>query len=480
MIVKNEEDWIEGAIESVRTLTDEVIIVDTGSTDSTINKVQRFSPKVIPFKWIDDFAAARNVSLAAATRPWILVLDADERIAKRDLPILMSAMQGNEDGFHLIQRNYVPLSNVIGWSANNGDYEEGSPYPGYVDNPLIRLFRNSPAIRFSYPVHEIIDPTRMSSPERFGRLPVPIHHYGKVLGRERLARKQRLYLSIGLKKIEQHPKNWKNHFEVGVQYQELQRHDEACQYFERAWQLSKMPYMLHFWAVSEKRQGNLTRAAELVERAIHASPNSHELHLELGNVYQALGELDKALAEYQRTLKIQPASSIAVFNCGLVYRQKGDLVQAERFYRLALQLEPAFREPALELAGLQMAAGVLDEALDLLMPILEADPNCREARLGLAKYYVQSQKSSDALRVLGDLQQKDPVAQCIAGAAFLQDDKLDQAQRILESALKQDRTLIDARMNLAEVYSRKGEHARAARYLVSAREQMATVRINAL
>ena len=118
MIVKNEEDWIEGALKCVKDLVDEVIIVDTGSTDATLAKIRQFYPKVIPFKWIDDFAAARNASLEAATQPWILVLDADERIAARDIPVLQAATQRKEDGFHLIQRNYVSANNIIGWSPN--------------------------------------------------------------------------------------------------------------------------------------------------------------------------------------------------------------------------------------------------------------------------------------------------------------------------------------------------------------------------
>src|SRR5262245_6731105 len=95
MILKNEQDWIEGAIESVKDLTAEIILVDTGSADATVERVSRFSPRIIPFSWINDFSAARNVSLETATRPWILVLDADERISQCDIPILKSAMNGS-------------------------------------------------------------------------------------------------------------------------------------------------------------------------------------------------------------------------------------------------------------------------------------------------------------------------------------------------------------------------------------------------
>jgi len=473
MILKNEQDWIERAIESVKDLTAEIILVDTGSTDSTIERVRRFSPRIIPFSWINDFSAARNVSLEAASRPWILVLDADERISQRDIPVLKSAMRGTDDGFHLVQRNYTSASNVIGWIPNDGAYPEASLYAGYVDNPLIRLFRNSPDIRFTYAVHEIIDPTRMAARFKFPNLPVPIHHFGKVRDRERLAQKQRLYLEIGLKKLERDPQSWKAHFELGVQCQELNRHVEAGGYFEAAWQFSKLPFVLLYWAVSETNKGQLLKAAELIELAARLGVNTYELHLELGNVYQGLGDLEKAHKHYERSLKLQPSNPLSAFNTGLVYRKLGKKAEAEALYRQTLKLEPAFREPALELSALLLDEGKFAEAYGVLMSVYAREPECREVRLGLSKYYIQIGSAKEALRLLGDISAEDATAQCLAGAAYLQENDLDQAQQFLERALKRDRNLVDARINLAEVYARKGEHAKAARYMMIARGRIA-------
>src|SRR5215510_6697032 len=91
MIVKNEQDWLEGAVRSVRSIVSEVIIVDTGSSDSTLERSQSLADKALKFRWTDSFAEARNASLAEAKEPWILVLDADERIASKDLPLIVQA-----------------------------------------------------------------------------------------------------------------------------------------------------------------------------------------------------------------------------------------------------------------------------------------------------------------------------------------------------------------------------------------------------
>lgn len=81
MITKNEESFIAGCLRSVHNLVDEIILVDTGSTDATLGIAKQFDKvKVFRYEWQDDFADARNESLRHATGDWILVLDADERV----------------------------------------------------------------------------------------------------------------------------------------------------------------------------------------------------------------------------------------------------------------------------------------------------------------------------------------------------------------------------------------------------------------
>jgi len=87
MIVKDEEQFIANCLNSVKNLVDEFIIVDTGSTDNTINIINNLNLKnlkIIKVKWENDFSKARNESLKHATKGWILVLDSDETISKKD------------------------------------------------------------------------------------------------------------------------------------------------------------------------------------------------------------------------------------------------------------------------------------------------------------------------------------------------------------------------------------------------------------
>lgn len=84
MIVKNEEDTIGRCLKSVAELMDEIIIVDTGSTDRTKEIVKEFTDHIYDFQWIDDFAAARNTAFSHATKEYILWLDADDMLKEAD------------------------------------------------------------------------------------------------------------------------------------------------------------------------------------------------------------------------------------------------------------------------------------------------------------------------------------------------------------------------------------------------------------
>ncbi|MDP5277188.1 tetratricopeptide repeat-containing glycosyltransferase family 2 protein [Chengkuizengella axinellae] len=82
MIVKNEEEVLERCLETVTSFTDEIIIVDTGSTDRTKEIASKYTTKIFDFEWIDDFSKARNFSFSKATKDYIMWLDADDIVPK--------------------------------------------------------------------------------------------------------------------------------------------------------------------------------------------------------------------------------------------------------------------------------------------------------------------------------------------------------------------------------------------------------------
>lgn len=117
MIVKNEADNLARCLTSVRGAADELIIVDTGSTDDTIAIARSFGAAVISFPWTGDFAAARNAGLEKARGTWILVLDADEELdAESKGELLLCAEHVEYEaflyGFIIIKGLSMPLRSL--------------------------------------------------------------------------------------------------------------------------------------------------------------------------------------------------------------------------------------------------------------------------------------------------------------------------------------------------------------------------------
>ena len=161
LIVRNEERFLPGCLESLRNSVDDIVIVDTGSTDDTIGIAHAAGVSVSAFQWNEDFSAARNAALARVSTPWTLYIDADERVS----------VPGN---FH--------VGHWLDEALHVGGYVRFRPRPGYTRYREPRLFRTDPAIRFSGRMHESIVPSvdayAASRGLTLATTPVCIDHYG--------------------------------------------------------------------------------------------------------------------------------------------------------------------------------------------------------------------------------------------------------------------------------------------------------------
>lgn len=163
MIVKNEAYCIERCLNSVVDMVDEIIIVDTGSTDKTIEICRRYATaKIEKFKWNHSFADARNYSIEKATGDWILWMDADEELDEKDRAKL-------REGSHFEDYDLIML-HLVNYHGNTVDPNKST------DMVHLRLFRNN-GLRFKNKMHEHLDCDHIPK-KRIGYLDVKIHHYG--------------------------------------------------------------------------------------------------------------------------------------------------------------------------------------------------------------------------------------------------------------------------------------------------------------
>ena len=145
MIVRDEQEMLPRCLAAVAPAVDEIVIVDTGSTDRTVEIAHEFGAKVIEKEWTGSFSDARNVSFDAATGDWIIYLDADEVLVSEDVARLRALTSRVwREAFYLVETSYT------------GELGDGAA----ITNSALRVFRNRPALSLRRPAARADRPQR--------------------------------------------------------------------------------------------------------------------------------------------------------------------------------------------------------------------------------------------------------------------------------------------------------------------------------
>ena len=160
MIVRDEEVFLPDCLSSLKRKVDEIVLVDTGSKDRTVEIAEKFGARIFRFDWVDDFAAARNRGLDEVRADWVLYIDADERLhTPQDRPLA-----------HFIMPEAIAA------------FVRFRPKAGYSCYRELRLFRRDARLRFAGIIHETVVPAvdRLVAEERaaLARTPVRMEHLG--------------------------------------------------------------------------------------------------------------------------------------------------------------------------------------------------------------------------------------------------------------------------------------------------------------
>lgn len=341
MITKDEEDFLPQCLDSVKALVDEIIVVDTGSTDRTVDIARNYGARIYHHTWEDDYSKHRNQSISYASKEWILIIDADEVIARRDIDKIRSILYSiTAEGFMFTLRNYENNYNLANLTLNPDDYEEGEGYPGFIPQDLIRLFKNDPDIYFTGKVHETLTESFQKSKKIVHNTRIPIHHYGKVRN-DRVGRKQKIYLKLGEDKIRENPEDPIAYKGLGDQYLELGMPDKALEVLNQG--VARFPEMVelrfnrglaldrlnrpeeakieYLWVLGRKpdhlgachnlgqiyfNEHQSEKSIELLNRGIDMGLRHPVVFLLLGRAYDAVGNWERALTSCDSALEIQP------------------------------------------------------------------------------------------------------------------------------------------------------------------------------
>jgi glycosyltransferase involved in cell wall biosynthesis len=282
MIVKNEEKYLHGCLESVKEVVDEIVIVDTGSHDKTVEIAKEFDAKIFHFDWVNDFSAARNFALSKSSGDWILYLDADERLSKNSKNELIRKIKDNKR---------LGINCIIN---NLDDYKNSPKLMKYI-----RLFKNNDKIAFSGKAHEQIEPSLFSNNYKIVDSTIEIIHHGYNVPDEELKFKAKRNLELLLIEYKIDPNSYLS-FQIANSYSILDDLENSVKFFSES--LIDKNLRREFKSVCylqladyEMRRTNIKEAKVLVDKGMRIDNNHPLLNMIASQVYEKLSAKDLAL-----------------------------------------------------------------------------------------------------------------------------------------------------------------------------------------
>ncbi len=340
LIVKNEERYLAACLESIRNLVDDVVLVDTGSDDSTVEIARQFGCKIFHFPWQQDFSAARNFGLEQVRADWVLYIDADERVRP-----------GSDDA----------LRDALDDPACIAGKVLLHPMPRFTPFWILRLFRNHPLIRFRGCIHENIWPGVLAYQASYGgevrSVPLVLDHEG--YSGDQTAKHER-NLPLLLRAIEATPRRIYCWCHLADVYVALGREQEAVE----AWQTAigivrdqrdvlpddSLPYqnLIHFEMSKDRDAGGLIQdARQRFPLNLQLAWLDARYRMFAGKFDEAIvlfewliergraQDFERSIAYEERLLNALPYEAIAT-----CHFRMGNFAESRRAYAAAAAFEP--------------------------------------------------------------------------------------------------------------------------------------------
>ncbi|HTI69014.1 MAG TPA: FkbM family methyltransferase [Candidatus Limnocylindria bacterium] len=383
LIAKNEERFLAQCLRSIQGLADQIVMVDTGSIDSTREIAKSFGAEVYELPWADDFSAPRNEALKHATGDWILVLDADEELPADQHALLREAMR--EKGVIAAR---LPIVDI-------GREDEGCSY-------VPRLFCNAPGLCYVGRIHEQVFASvetrreQWSLENKFGR--ATIRHYGYrpeiVKDRDKVARNLRL-LELA---VEEYPNDINLLMNLGLELMRAGQAQAGIEAYEKALaaMLARPPkqtppelkeslftqFATHFvgqklfaeainiLTLAEAREGDLTASMHFLKGLAYLETKQFPKAAEQMRACLAKRDRPALTPIHAEIKKAGPAHCLA-----MSLRQMNQPVEAVRYYRQALKDAPKSSLVRLEFAEFEAQRGEFVSALTSLHEAVGLDPS---------------------------------------------------------------------------------------------------------
>lgn len=335
MIAKDEEKYIEECLKRLAAYPFELIVVDTGSTDNTVEIAHKYTEHVFYFPWVNDFSAARNYSIKQASNEWILVIDCDELLEEIDISKLICAIKNN------------PTS--VGMIIRQSPYQTG----GHLSNLSERVARLFSKNYYHYEgiIHEQVTSKQGSTPVYF---PIPLCFYHQGYAKENIAQAKAMRnLDLLLQDLEQNGENPYTYFQIGKSYTVLKEIEKACHYYDLGVSMDVDPQLDYVQTMVESygycllELKRYTQALQF-EQIYDVFAVRADFCFLMGLIYMNNALFNQAIEEFKKattfdTYSVEGVNSYsAYFNIGVIYECMGDTQTAKIFYKKCNDFEPAY------------------------------------------------------------------------------------------------------------------------------------------
>ncbi len=354
MIVKDEEHFLPSCLDSVKSFIDEIIIVDTGSTDRTIQIAKQYGAKIWNIPWEDDFSKARNVALSHATCEWILQLDADEQMEQLDIGLLQSLLSNSQSEAYFLQ-------------IHNHKYETSGDQ---IIFPSVRLWRNRMEYRYHGALHEQIASSivRYHPTEPLILTPIRIHHYGYSEGIVQEKKKSERNLRIAMAEVERYPNSSFAHYNLAMEYSRMKKSDLAIKEYNHSIDFLKdyhemwVPSLFRNFAGTLIADKRFKDASEILVKGLKYFPDYYDLIFQKGTCHFEFKEYPQAIGLFHQCLVTKENPKYANqkglnrerahYSLGHCYLRLNLLDEAVYHYKKAFEWNKSFKEPMIQLAAI--------------------------------------------------------------------------------------------------------------------------------
>lgn len=348
IIAKNEEEYIEECLRRLSKYDWEIIVVDTGSTDRTVEIASTFTPHIYHFDWINDFSAARNYSISKASNDYILIVDCDEYLEESD---------HITDTIKNISQLLSPEQ--IGMIYHRSSLEESTDTSTnsktlYTHEKLARVF-NRKHTYYQGTIHEQLV-SKNNIPLQFITLPLYFYHAGYSTLDIRLEKANR-NISMLKHEIQSNKPDPYLYFQVGQTYFGISDYENAITYYELALSTKLNENELYVQTLVESYGYcllNLKKYEDALklEGVYSVFSKRADFVFLMGLIYMNNALFDKAVYEFKKATTINyfsvegVNSYSAYYNIGVIYECMDQLEEAVIYYRKCGDYAPALKRLA--------------------------------------------------------------------------------------------------------------------------------------